>query len=141
MTAKEYLSRISMLDAQIKTRQNQVEELKALVEGSRKELSADRIQSSTKKDTLAECVIRWIQFEKEITVKLNKLIKLKNRIIGQIYEMDNLRHIRILELRYVEQKKWEEIADDMKLDLRYIYRLHGYALQDFTNRFLKKDDI
>ena len=74
--------------------------------------------------------------EEEVTRMIDQLIDLKNRIIGEIHQLDDERYIRILEMRYMDQDTWEQIAVNMHMDVRHIYRLHGYALQEFTMKVL-----
>ena len=114
MTAKEYLRQIGTLDAKINRRMKQVEELKALA-------------TSTGSLTPGE---------HEVTAMIDELIDLKNQIIGEIHQLDDVRYIRILEMRYIDQETFEQIAVTMHMDIRHIFRLHGYALQEFAQRIL-----
>ena len=43
----------------------------------------------------------------------------------------------VLYRRYIINQKWEEIAVQMHLDLRWIYRIHGSSLHDLENTPLK----
>lgn len=137
MTAKEYLRQIGVLDAKINRRQKQVEELKLLATSSGSLSVNDRVQSSPDGDKMSRIVIRWIDMEHEVTRMIDQLIDLKNQIIGEIHQLDDERYIRILEMRYIDQETFEQIAVTMHMDIRHIFRLHGYALQEFTVKVLK----
>lgn len=134
MTAKEYLRQIGVLDAKISRRMKQIEELKLLATGTRSVLVSERVQSSPSGDKMSDAVAKWIDLEKEVTVMIDQLVDMKNRIIGEIHQLDDERYIRILEMRYIDQELWEQIALSMHMDVRHIYRLHGYALQEFTQK-------
>ena len=134
MTAKEYLRQIGVLDAKINRRLKQVEELKLLATGTRSVLVSDRVQSSPSGDKMSDAVAKWVDLEREVTVMIDQLVGMKNRIIGEIHQLDDERYIRILEMRYIDQELWEQIALSMHMDVRHIYRLHGYALQEFTQK-------
>jgi len=136
MTAKEYLRQIGVLDTKISRRMKQVEELKILATGTGSLAPGDRVQSSPDGDKTSSIVIKWIDLEHEVTAMIDELIDLKNRIIGEIHQLDDERYIRILEMRYIDQYHWEQIAVNMHMDVRHIYRLHGYALQEFTQKIL-----
>ena len=136
MTAKEYLRQIGVLDAKINRRLKQVEELKLLATGTRSVLVSDRVQSSPSGDKMSDAVAKWIDLEKEVTEMIDQLVDMKNRIIGEIHQLDDERYIKILEMRYIDQEKCEQIALSMHLDIRWIYRLHGFALQEFTQKNL-----
>ena len=136
MTAKEYLRQISVLNAKIARRQRQVEELKLLATGTGSAMVKDRVQSSPSPDKMSDIVAKWIDMEADVTEMIDKLVDKKNRIIGEIHQLDDERYIRILEMRYIDQETWEQIAVNMCMDVRHIYRLHGYALQEFTVQVL-----
>lgn len=134
MTAKEYLRQIGTLDAKINRRMKQVEELKALATSTGSLTPGDKVQSSPSGDKMSGIVIKWIDMEHEVTAMIDELIDLKNQIIGEIHQLDDVRYIRILEMRYIDQDKWEQIALNMHMDIRHVYRLHGYALQEFAQK-------
>lgn len=136
MTAKEYLRQIGTLDAKINRRMKQVEELKVLATSTGSLTPGDKVQSSPSGDKMSGIVIKWIDMEHEITAMINELIDLKNQIIGEIHQLDDVRYIRILEMRYIDQETFEQIAVTMHMDIRHIFRLHGYALQEFAQRIL-----
>lgn len=136
MTAKEYLRQIGTLDAKINRRMKQVEELKVLATSTGSLTPGDKVQSSPSGDKMSGIVIKWIDMEHEITAMIDELIDLKNQIIGEIHQLDDVRYIRILEMRYIDQETFEQIAVTMHMDIRHIFRLHGYALQEFAQRIL-----
>ena len=136
MMAKEYLRQIGVLDAKINRRLKQVEELKALATSGGSMTPKERVQSSPSGDKTANYIIKWINIEHEVTRMIDELVDLKNQIIGEIHQLDDERYIRILEMRYIDQETFEQIAVTMHMDIRHIFRLHGYALQEFTQRIL-----
>lgn len=136
MTAKEYLRQIGTLDAKINRRMKQVEELKVLATSTGSLTPGDKVRSSPSGDKMSGIVIKWIDMEHEVTAMINELIDLKNQIIGEIHQLDDVRYIRILEMRYIDQETFEQIAVTMHMDIRHIFRLHGYALQEFAQRIL-----
>lgn len=60
-------------------------------------------------------------------------IDIRREIVEKIECMQNETEKLLLRLRYINGKKWEEIAMEMNLDVRWVYRLHGRALQHFSN--------
>ena len=40
----------------------------------------------------------------------------------------------LLQLRYIDLLKWEEIADRLECDVRWVYRMHGKALRMLSDR-------
>ena len=139
MTAKEYLRQIAVLDAKINRRQKEVEELKTLATHITTTAEGDRVQSSGSKDRMAGIVARWVDLEAEIGQMIDHLVEVKHRIIGEIHQLEDARYIQLLEMRYVDMDTFEQIAVNMQYDIRWVYRLHGFALQEFTQRNLASE--
>jgi DNA-directed RNA polymerase specialized sigma subunit len=72
--------------------------------------------------------------EREAVRMIDELTCLKNKIIGQIHMLDNEKYIQILEMRYIDKETFEQIAVTMHMDIRHVFRLHGYALQEFAKK-------
>lgn len=139
MTAKEYLRQIAALDAKINGRLKQLENLKhlAAVTRSPSDISPDKVQTSVEGDRMAAIIAEWVDIEREIDDDVDKLVRTKHRIIGEIHQLVDARYIQILELRYVELMTFEQIADEMGIVLRHVYRLHGGALEAFRKEVIE----
>lgn len=98
----------------------------------------DKVYTMPKRDSLENAIIDHM----ERTDRLSKqLIKLKNNYISDMDEA--LKYIRLIEsdeqqevliLRYINNKKWEEILRFRGCDdIRNQYRLHERALESFQN--------
>ncbi len=59
----------------------------------------------------------------------------KNEIIIQIDSIENEIFYDILFSRYIEQKTFERIAQDMNYSFRQITRLHEKALKEFEKKY------
>lgn len=58
-----------------------------------------------------------------------ELVRLRRGIGEAIDAVPDARHRELLRLRYIDGRKWEQVAQRMGYeDMRWIYRLHGYAL-------------
>ena len=135
MTAKEYLRQIAVLDAKISRRQTEIEELKTRATHITTMFDENKVQSSGgSDDRMADVVTRWIIMEEEVTRMTDQLVGLKHKVIGEIHKLEDVRYIQILEMRYLDLCTFEQIAVTMHMDIRHIFRLHGYALQEFTKR-------
>jgi len=142
MTAKEYLRQIAVLDAKIKRRQTEIEELKTAATHITTMFDENKIQvqsSGRADDKIADIVTRWMTMEQNVAEMLDQLMNLRHKIIGEIHQLTDDRYIRILEMRYVDRETFEQIAVNMQYDIRWIYRLHGYALQEFANKHLASE--
>ena len=129
MTAKDYLRQIYRLDRRIELDRRKIEKLRAVLDykppsgGSGSGSSADRIP-----DTLAKI----IEYEEQAERLTKRYIELYSEIEKAIAAVSDPVLREVLERRYLLYQKWEEIADAMHRDLRWVYRLHGKALQQLT---------
>ena len=129
MTTKEYLRQIYRLDRRIELDRCKIEKLRAVLDykppsgGSGSGSSADRIP-----DTLAKI----IEYEEQAERLTKRYIELYIEIEKAIAAVSDPVLREVLERRYLLYQKWEEIADAMHRDLRWVYRLHGKALQQLT---------
>ena len=129
MTTKDYLRQIYRLDRRIELDRQKIEKLRAVLDykppsgGSGSGSSADRIP-----DTLAKI----IEYEEQAERLTKRYIELYIEIEKAIAAVSDPVLREVLERRYLLYQKWEEIADAMHRDLRWVYRLHGKALQQLT---------
>ena len=86
------------------------------------------------KDTsrLADTVGKLIEQEKKIDGEIDRLVDLRTEIYAAIQQVADRDARRVLHLRYMGYRSWSAIAEEMKLSLRQIYRLHGKGLKKFS---------
>lgn len=51
-----------------------------------------------------------------------------------IYLVEDDKKRQVLNMHYLYCKSWEQIAEDMKINVRQIHRLHGYALEEISRK-------
>ena len=136
MTAKEYLRQLHKADVIINQRIQEKTYLRARLSSIGSfDYSKERVQTSLPEGAGYEKQIaKIIELEKEIDRLIDEYIDLKHKIIGQIHELRNERHIEILYKRYVENKRLEVVAAEMGYTFQYVVLLHGYALKEFSEK-------
>lgn len=92
------------------------------------------VQGGSHHDSMADIVAKCIDKEREINKQTDGLIDLRHKIIGEINQLSDPVHIELLFKRYVEYKTWEQIAVEMGYTIRWVYSLHGSALQEFESK-------
>lgn len=131
MTIKTYLNQARTLDKQIDSKLEQVERLRSLAERTTTTLSFDpKGQSETNRTEY--CVMKVLELEKEINADIDKLIDIKADIRNRIGRVESDKQRILLEQRYLCGKTWEQIADNMEVEPRTVYRIHGYALREVS---------
>lgn len=137
MTAKEYLQQIYLISRRIE----RLEQLRARIREdlysvkSPASMDPDKVQSSISGDQLERLIARVDKIERDIVEEKNNLIIRRRNLQKAIECVKNDRYHKILFDRYVLCRKWEQIAEEMNTDLRWVFRLHGRALEEFKKHY------
>lgn len=130
--AKELLKSIRLADADIASRQEELETLRSLLVKS-PQIKADSVQESNsgfKDDTY----IKIIELSDEIDKKIDELVDKKKFVTQLIDRLENQEYMILLRLRYLNFYSWDLIAEKMFLSERQVLRLHGIALIEFSKK-------
>ena len=73
-------------------------------------------------------ISKIVDLETEINAEIDKLVGKRKKIESVICAVEDSTLRTLLEYRYINGKKWEEIALMMGYDYRWALRLHGRAL-------------
>ena len=130
MTAKEYMEQARYLDMQINSKIEQVRTLNELA--TKVTTVYSDMPHSPNKNTgrMEETIAKIIDLEHEIDRDIDALVDLKQEIIHIVNSIESAEYRTILEMRYLQFKKWEQIALSMSTNLRWVYRMHGRALNE-----------
>lgn len=128
MTTKEWLSRATNIEKEIGRllRERRAAWDRAVSVTSR--LNANNVSGTKdphKYDTL-------VAYENLIDQKVDELYAIKQEIMAAINNVQDSTLRALLTERYINGKKWEQIAVDLNYSWRQIIRLHGRALQEIT---------
>ena len=138
MTAKEYLSQAKYLDIRINSKIRQVDALNDLAANATSALSGMPHDPNHGRSTMADCVAKIVDLQTEINADIDELVDLKREILETIKSLHNVEFQTILERRYLCFETGEKIAADMGYDLRWLFRLHGKALEEAQTALDKK---
>lgn len=130
LTAKEYLSQAYRIDQRINSKIEQVRSLRDLAEKATATLSDMPRNPSPNHHRMEDFLCKALDLENEINADLCHLIDTKREIVTVVKCVENRELQTLLEMRYLCYKTWEEIAVEMHFDLRWVYRLHGRALDE-----------
>jgi DNA-directed RNA polymerase specialized sigma subunit len=133
MTTKEYLSRAFYLERQIKSKENQLQYLRAHVIYVTPSISDMPNCSATEKSRMEKTLIKILELEDYINKEIIKLIAFKNEIEVVIKAINNVSCETILELRYLEYLNWGDIAIRLNVSQDHVYYLHRKALKLVQN--------
>ena len=135
MTAKEQLRQLATLNQRIDQRLKLIEYYMEQAERMGGALSQVGAVTGTKERSPME---RWVDkavdLANDISGEVNALRAERRLICGIVDRITNPKYKQVLELRYFSPYpiKWEDIAETMGLDVRWVYRLHGEALLEYA---------
>lgn len=80
------------------------------------------------RDRLPRAVERIIDAEQELEAQVNCCQAIRREVVEAINTVEQTREYEILRRRYILCERWEQIADEMNLALRWVYRKHKCAV-------------
>jgi hypothetical protein len=137
MTAKEYLRQAYWLNAQINDDLAEAAQLRALAISvpSRQIKISKRGDKSHASSRTAAVIQKITLLENRINAEIDEFIDLQSEIRTKITAMPPGAHQTVLQKRYLNFKRWEQIAVEMNYTYRNIMYLHGEALRKFEQLF------
>lgn len=133
MRAKEYLRSLKRFDVKIKNLQWELEELENKAIGiSSVDYSGDNVQSSSCGDPAFVKMMPKIKVVKdELEKTIEDFVEKRHEMILMINSLSNTNYIQVLFKRYVEFKKFDDIATEMSYEVQSVKNLHWRAIQEF----------
>ena len=130
MTAREFLNRGWQIDGEIKSKEAQIQKLRDQATHVGAFLSGDKVQTSIKTDCLSDTVARIADLEAVYREDVKRLVDVKKEILVAINTVGRSKYRLVLTERYVNYKRWEDIAADNNLSWRSVHRIHSAALRE-----------
>ena len=130
MTVKEYLSQAKFLDQRINSKIQQVAAVNDLATKATSTLTGMPRNPNHATSTMEEAITKIIDLQAEINRDIDTLVDLKRDLSATIKAVGNTEYQTVLEKRYLCFQSWEQIAVEMGYDLRWLYRIHGKALDE-----------
>ena len=126
--AVEYLSQPRHADVRINSKLEELDSLKALAEKVTTTYQKDMVDSSRDVHKREEIICKIVDMQNEINADIDQLIDMKRQIKKMIKAVPFVDGRTILEMRYVNLCKWEEIAVGMHYALRSVHYIHDQAI-------------
>ena len=131
---KEWLQRGRKLDAEIKQLEKAKIEAFVRASGGAVDTSVERVQGGGGNATEKK-ILKYIEYVKLIDECIEKLTVIKTEILKCINDVDNPTYRAILIAYYVNNQTWEKVAEDMRYNLRWVYRVHKKALKAIESHY------
>ena len=126
MNAKHFLRQVRGIDRRIEREEEQIERLRAKLESGRMSQLTGMPRGGSSDWT--NTVNALIELEHRYNARLRDMCRMKQEALDAIEGVEQARLREVLELYYLHGYSWQKVAEAMHLDLRWVYRLHGKAL-------------
>lgn len=137
MTKEEkvrWLQRYLSLEKELALKREDLLRWKAEAERMTASLSDIPKGQSVIHDRMAETVANITDHMNDISSHIDTLLAVKKEIEAEIHSVENGTCRLLLLLRYIEGKKWENIAVTMNYSWRAVHMIHQKALKMILNR-------
>lgn len=136
MTTVEYLSQISRCEDMIERKQNEILKLDNLAHGIKSPTyDPNKVQSSLSGDKMGNIVVKLVETQEELEDLIESYIDKRKYIISQIDQIPNQISYKILTDRYIEQKRYYEIANEIQYSEKWVRKAHARAIREFEEKF------
>ena len=126
MTAKEFLRRVRDVDRRVDEAIERAERVRERLESGRMSRLTGLPRGGSSDWTLT--ADRLIELEQQVNARTRELVRLKLAAMEAIDRVEDARLREVLELYYIDGFSWEQVAQRMDRDKRWVFRLHGRAL-------------
>lgn len=132
--AKEYFAQIRKTDRLIHRLDSTIATLRSSLTSTGSQLKQDKVQTSGPKNTLEETITKIIDLEAKINARIDELVSMKQEAFTMINRIPDLDQQNVLIARYIDGKKWLDIAFDLNFSISQVYKIHGKALISFSEK-------
>lgn len=130
---KEYLRQYGKSQKRIDNLKEQLLSLKETEQSVRSQQMSDMPKGSSRDKDLSDLMVKIEELDEKIKDEMVKSAKTKIMIEEDILSLQNEDETRVLRMRYIESRQWEEISAKTKYSKRQTLRIHGSALKNFKD--------
>ena len=129
MVTVEFLKQAYYIDVRIDNKLEQMEALNALATKATTTFGNEPVSGTRDVHKREETVCKIVDLQNEINADIDNLVDLKRELRKTIESIPNVDYRTVLELRYLNFRKWEEIAVTMGYRLRNVHYIHDKAIE------------
>jgi len=129
---KEYLQDILDWDEEIQKLVDERDELYTIATSINVGYNTDNVQGNAPQDKLADIVSKIADLDAEIDRRIDRLSNRKMKVRKSIDAMDSFKERECLRMKYLEKRKPYEIADELNISEKHVYKLQKKAIEHIT---------
>lgn len=138
MSGKDYLRKIARMELFIQSKKERLAVLKEMSSSISSPGFDDMPKSPNKgKSRLEETILKYIELENEIKADEENLEHEKLIVLEAIGKIEEPEYQTVLISRYFKHQTWDEIANSLFYTKRWIYSIHGRALEKLDEKLVK----
>lgn len=134
VNVKNYLEQIGRIEKMVRNKNLEAQRLRELCGNPAIQTDKERVQTSGISDPTARCATELVY----ITRQIDRLLKKRQEIVGQIDAIEDIAVYEILEYRYVQQMSMIDIAERLELSERQTWNRLNDAHNVFEELYGKK---
>lgn len=141
MTAKEYLMQLRRMDRMINLNLERLgywRDLSTRVSGCRYEQNCNPNRPT--EAPFIKPLEKIMGLEEKMAGELEKFISFREHLTALISRIPDFDEREVMEMRYIDNLRWEDIADRCGYSQRWIYKLHGRGLRAFEE-IMREEDV
>ena len=128
MTKQEYLAQSFTLQRLLQVKESRIKELRDMQDRVSQINTGVKVQSNSKNDSMADLVATILDLIAEYKQDCYRLLSIQQEIAAIVETVHRDEHRLILFERYVNLKRWEDIAADNDYSEKHVYKLHRAAI-------------
>ena len=134
MNAKEYLEYVRSLDIRLRMKDSRISQLQRDICCIRAlDYTKDRISGGSPVD-ISDKIARLDELIREANEEWDELIEMREQAKVLIAKLESATQQEVLTKRYIQNKRWEQIAVEMNITWRHTFRIHRAALEEFSQK-------
>ena len=136
MNVKQYLEQIGRIEKLVHNKQLEAQKIRELCGNPAIQTDRERVQTSGISDPTARCATELASISKQI----DRWLKKRQEIINQIDMIEDVGVYEVLEYRYVQQMSVIDIADQLEITEKQVWRRLGKAHNVFESLYLTDNE-
>lgn len=136
MKAKKFLLEIRSQKNYIQSLQEEAELLWSMATSITTKPKEVNVQSSGGSDN-ADTVVKIVEMNQKIEDTICEYVKRKEKALSIINEIDDLRVRTVMIKYYLQNKTFEQIAEETEFSYRWVFELNDRGLEEFSEKFEK----
>ena len=127
MNAQQFLSRYRAAKVDMERTERLIAKITALLEVHGVDTSNEKVQTSNIDDRTARLIAELVDARIDFEAARDRSIQAMREINALIERVPDSQQKRLLEMRYLEDKTWEEIANGIHVSYRHVFNVRKRA--------------